>query len=285
MTSTIDHPHVRLVQSYLAVVGQGDVTTAAALFAPDVRYHVPGHNRLAGDGLGPDAVMGYFGALSRLSAGTYAVTETVDWLVGGDRVLLVAREHVEVAGRRLDWTRLILFRVADGKMAEIWLFEDDQAALDAVIGGDGATTGTESFSGPPAMFGALDDPKVKAVMDYQAAMARGDLDAARPVFDRAVSYRVPGHGPLGGAYDGPDAVMGYLWRLMEVTGGSYAISRMDWLASDDRVGLATRNHAERGGRWLSWDEVILFRFEDGRKREIDLFSGDQDAVDALLANR
>ena len=68
-----------------------------------------------------------------------------------------------------------------------------------------------------------------------------------------------------------------------MTQGSYSISRMRWYASGDEVALATRNHARRGGESLDWDEVILFTFEDGRKKRIDLLSGDQYGMDALFA--
>ena len=98
-----------------------------------------------------------------------------------------------------------------------------------------------------------------------------------------MTYTVPGRSRLAGTYRGPDAVMGYLGTLVALTDGSYAISRMHWLTSTERVGLATRNHATRGGRSPAWDELIVFTFVDGRKKAISHFSGDQYGVDALFA--
>lgn len=139
-------------------------------------------------------------------------------------------------------------------------------------------------SAAPQMSGDLDHPLVRKVMDYQLAMARGDVASARTVFQPDVVYTVPGRSVLAGEYRGPDAVMGYLGRLMELTQGSYSISKMRWYASGNEVALATRNHASRAGRSLDWDEVILFTFEDGLKKRIDLLSGDQYGMDALFTS-
>lgn len=136
----------------------------------------------------------------------------------------------------------------------------------------------------PAMSGALDDPKVRAIMRYQQQMAAGDLDAARTVFAPDVVYVVPGRSPLAGTYHGPDEVMGYLGRLLEATDFSYAIDRMHWMVSDDHVALHTHNAATRSGRRFAWTEVIVFAFDaEGRKTRIELSSGDQQGVDDFLA--
>jgi len=113
-------------------------------------------------------------------------------------------------------------------------------------------------------------------------MARQDFAEGAKIFARDVVYLVPGANALSGRYVGPDAVMGYFGRLMALTGGSYDISDMLWLACDDHIALSTRNHASIKGRSLEWDEVIVFHFVDGLKKRIDLFQADQAAVDAFF---
>ena len=134
----------------------------------------------------------------------------------------------------------------------------------------------------PQQSGALDDPKVMAIIVYQAAMARGDFAEGSKIFDPSVTYHVSGDNQLSGDYVGPQAVMGYFGRLMELTSGTYSISRMNWMVSDIGVALETVNHAERAGRSLQWNEVIIFQFENGKKKRIDLYSGNQIAVDAFF---
>jgi len=134
----------------------------------------------------------------------------------------------------------------------------------------------------PEMTGALSDLKVRVIMDYQLAMARGDLATARQVFAPDVVYTVPGKSVLAGTYRGPEAVMGYLGRLIELTQGTYRISKMHWMVSDDHVSLHTVNHAERGGRNLTWNEVIVFTFRAGKKAHIELLSADSYGFDAMF---
>lgn len=132
------------------------------------------------------------------------------------------------------------------------------------------------------MRGALAHPLVQKIIAYQQAMARQDFAAGVDVFSPDVVYMVPGSNALSGRFQGPDAVMGYFGRLMALTGGTYGISDMLWLAAEDRVTLVTRNHASIADRSLDWDEAIVFVFENGLKKRIDLFQADQSAVDAFF---
>lgn len=133
------------------------------------------------------------------------------------------------------------------------------------------------------MYGAVSHPLVQKIIAYQGAMARQDKNAGRDVFSPNVVYVVPGENPLSGRYEGPEAVMGYFGRLMEMTSGTYRISQMLWLVCLDRVSLVTRNHATINGGDLEWDESLVFVFENGRKTRIDLFQGDQLSVDRFFS--
>lgn len=135
-------------------------------------------------------------------------------------------------------------------------------------------------TGAPNESGALDHPNVGLVRDYQAAMARGDFEERASFFWPDVEYHVPGNNRLSGNFRGPEEVMGYFGRLMEMTGGTYRITDLRWMVDDeDRVVLVTRNQAEMGGRSHEWDEVILFEIQNGKKRRIYLFQADQEGVD------
>ncbi len=290
MTGTVQtpsRPTVAVVQGYLADLGRGDFAAAGARFGGDLLYLAPGRNRLAGEGHGPGAAGEWFAAMGELSGGTYGITEQIDWLASDTHALLLAREHATVAGVDHDWTRAVLFRVSGEVIERVQLFEDDQHAYDEWLGGSPAvpveSADERAPGGSPQMSGDLDDDRVRSVLSYQRQVAAGDLASARTIFWPEVTYEVPGRNQLAGTYQGPDQVMGYFGRLFELTDNTYAISRMHWLTSGDRVGLLTRNHATRGGRTLAWDELIVFTFVEGRKRSIAHFSGDQYGVDALFS--
>ncbi len=98
----------------------------------------------------------------------------------------------------------------------------------------------------------------------RVAALRGDQHEI--VGKQDVVYDVPGTNALSGRHQDPDAVMGYFGSLMALTGGSYRITDMLWLASGESVTLVTRNHAGADMRSLDWDEAIVFGFEGGRKK-------------------
>ncbi len=135
----------------------------------------------------------------------------------------------------------------------------------------------------PTESGALTHPNVQFVKDYQAAMARGDFVTGATFFAPDVTYTVPGHNALSGNFKGPQQVMGYFGKLMELTHGTYRIIEMRWLVNDTgKVALVTRNYAEINGRNLTWDETIIFEIKDHKKVGIELFQADQTAVDAFF---
>ena len=136
---------------------------------------------------------------------------------------------------------------------------------------------------PTTMRGAVDHPLVQKIIAYQGAMARQNFAEGVQIFAPDVIYVVPGNNPLSGTYEGAEAVMGYFGRLMQMTAGSYEISDMLWLTSNDRVTLSTRNHATIGGQSLTWDEAIIFEFVGGVKKRIDLYQAEQDAVDRFFS--
>jgi uncharacterized protein len=135
----------------------------------------------------------------------------------------------------------------------------------------------------PIMKGALDHELVQKIINYQLAMAKGEIESAKTVFHEDVVYIVPGSNIFSGTYKGPDDVMGYFGRLMEATNGSYAITEMNWLVCANKVILETVNVASRHGKSLQWDEALMFEFTDGKKSRIEMFQANQNKLDAFFS--
>jgi ketosteroid isomerase-like protein len=64
---------VAAVRAGYAAFATGDVEGLTAVLARDCTQHVPGKGRLAGEYKGLDAVLGYYGQLGELTAGTFRV--------------------------------------------------------------------------------------------------------------------------------------------------------------------------------------------------------------------
>jgi uncharacterized protein len=129
MRGAIDHPLVQKIMAYQAAMARQDFAEGATIFAPDVVYVVPGNNPLSGRYEGPEAVMGYFGRLMTVTAGSYEISDML-WLVSGDRVALSTRNHATIGGQKLIWDEVIVFEFVGGLKQRIDLFQADQTAVD-----------------------------------------------------------------------------------------------------------------------------------------------------------
>lgn len=139
MTNTTDPKTdpVAVVDRYFAAVAGNDMATMADLIGQDVTWHQPGANRFSGVYQGQGAVFGLIGAMVEATAGTFRLEVTAPSLVNGDLVAVPVRFTGTQGDAIMDLAGIDLHRVVDGRIADVWLFGDDQPAEDA-------------FWGPPA---------------------------------------------------------------------------------------------------------------------------------------
>jgi len=112
----------------------GDLGTLFDSYADDVVFHYFGSSDLAGTHVG-DAALAAMAQASVRSQRT--LLEVVDVLDGASRGALVVRERFERDGRSADVQRVLLYRVVDDKIAECWLYDEDQALIDEFWAPDG----------------------------------------------------------------------------------------------------------------------------------------------------
>ena len=121
------------MRSYITAMQAGDWDAGMAHFADDVVIHVPGRSRLAGTRRGRAEVEAYLrGALG--DGTVHASVELIDMLVGEDHVGLVVHEVLRHGDRVLDMRRSNVYRVRDGAITEISIFEADQHGVDEFFG-------------------------------------------------------------------------------------------------------------------------------------------------------
>ena len=103
-----------------------------ALLHPDIEWHVPGRNAIAGDHRGVEQVMAYFARRRDHAARTFRM-HPGDVLVGeGDRVAVLTDGSATIAGREERWSTVGLYRFAEGRIAGCWLLPLDPAAFDRI---------------------------------------------------------------------------------------------------------------------------------------------------------
>jgi ketosteroid isomerase-like protein len=117
-----------VMRRFIEAVRAGDRGAAFALFADDVVGHVPGRSSMAGERRGREAVMEYIQAA--IGHAEELDVEVLDALVGEDHVALLLHERLWRPDRTLDMRRCNVYRVRGEEIAEVWIFESDQYAVD-----------------------------------------------------------------------------------------------------------------------------------------------------------
>ena len=123
-----------LMREYLACARSGDWERGYAFYADDIRFHIPGRSEHAGEHRGRDAARAYIEHARALSGEHEVEVELVDLLASETRVALIVREVFHTADGPVEIRRCNVYRWEDGQIAEIWIFEADQYAVDALFG-------------------------------------------------------------------------------------------------------------------------------------------------------
>lgn len=122
----------RLHSAQNAYYGGGDDGPLRALLAPDVAWHVPGDNAIAGDHRGLAQVLAYMRRrrdIARRSMRLYPL----ELLVGeGQHVASRTDGTATVDGVEHRWSTLGLYRLEDARVLECWLLPLEQATFDLV---------------------------------------------------------------------------------------------------------------------------------------------------------
>jgi uncharacterized protein len=98
------------------------------LLADDVIWHQPGQGHLSGLFRGKQNVFPHLGKFSELSDNSFRVDRVES---NGDLVSATLHFVAERPGRKLSMNGSDLMRIDGGKIKEVWLFSEDQAAEDA----------------------------------------------------------------------------------------------------------------------------------------------------------
>ena len=121
----------RTIDQYCSAWVRGDAAALVSLYADDIVLHWFGENPLAGDHAGREAALAALGRLSR--AVEREAPEIHAVLVDGGHAAVLARERWRVRGDRRELERVLVYHVRDGKLAECWVYDADQRAVDEML--------------------------------------------------------------------------------------------------------------------------------------------------------
>ncbi|MFE9566704.1 nuclear transport factor 2 family protein [Streptomyces sp. NPDC006487] len=118
-------------QAYYDSLTGGDMERLSTLLADDIVWHQPGAGALSGTYRGRSEVLGLFGEFVGRSQGTFRLVAR-DVMVNGPLVAATVHfsaerpDHKPLAMHGAD-----LMLIEGGRIAEVWLFSEDQAAEDS----------------------------------------------------------------------------------------------------------------------------------------------------------
>ena len=115
---------------------------------------------------------------------------------------------------------------------------------------------------------------------YITAVQTGDQATLGGIISADVMWHQPGNNQFSGTHRGMAAVGPMLGKMMEVSKGTFAITRADrYMPNGDWVAITVEFAGEANGVKLQQPGVDLIRVADGKIVEVRLFSSDQDQED------
>lgn len=121
---------IEVVTAYSIALSQGDIPTAFSHFSPDAKWHQPGNHQFAGTKKGLDAI----GKMLGTTQGSLVINPTGALMSNGNLVSFPVHFSGKIGERTVDMNGVDLFEVVDGKIVQVWLFSEDQAAEDEFWG-------------------------------------------------------------------------------------------------------------------------------------------------------
>ena len=123
------HPNATLIRDVLRAVARGESEALKRLCADGILWHGTGRTPWAGDHEGIDAVLDHLGRVGE--AADVFDADLTDLLVSEERAATVMHVSARRGNRRLEVQFMILYRIAGGKVAEVWSAPLDPHATDA----------------------------------------------------------------------------------------------------------------------------------------------------------
>ena len=124
------HPNIEFMRRYSAALQAGQAADALPYYAEDLVLHMPGRGPHSGTTHGQDAVLAYYTTVFQATDGRFEVVGVDDILASDDHAASLVRWRLHRGERTLDVDRVVVYRIVDEKIKEIWVRDWDQYAYD-----------------------------------------------------------------------------------------------------------------------------------------------------------
>ncbi|MCA1363557.1 nuclear transport factor 2 family protein [Bradyrhizobium sp. IC3069] len=119
------------ITRYATAWQAGDRAAIAACYHDEFMLNYAGHNPLAGTHRGKAAALATLAEVARRSNRKLLAIDDV--MAGPRRGAILARESFSRDGRTAELERLLVYAVREGLLSECWVYDRDQAVVDAFL--------------------------------------------------------------------------------------------------------------------------------------------------------
>jgi ketosteroid isomerase-like protein len=127
--------------------------------------------------------------------------------------------------------------------------------------------------------------QIAVAQEFFGKSFHGDVAVAVEHLAPDVSYIVPGSNQISGVFDGPEAVAKHVGELLRLTHNRVEVLQWeDWMEGVNHLGALVHMRLQRDGQIASFRSIYLLTMtEDDKIRRIEIFFGDQSAVDRFFS--
>ncbi|MGK6317664.1 nuclear transport factor 2 family protein [Neorhizobium sp. DT-125] len=123
--------NIKIVRDYFDAVASGQLGKLNDLLSDTLVWHRPGSSDLSGTYNGRDAVFGMIGKFMERNQGSFKF-DGIDNILGNGNYLAVTLHFSgKTNNQSMSMDGIDVLRIRDGRIQEVWLFSQDQAAEDA----------------------------------------------------------------------------------------------------------------------------------------------------------
>ncbi len=126
---TLRERNLALVRRFCEARANKDQEAIMGCLAEDVVWRYPGRNALSREYRGKEDVAGFFRGLRERTGGDFS-SETERIMVDETAALVHELPRGTRKGKTLEWRTVLMFRLRDGKISEVDVFQNMQHELD-----------------------------------------------------------------------------------------------------------------------------------------------------------
>lgn len=128
-----EHPMAKALRESYAAAFRGDLEPYRKLCWPDFVMHIPGRTPISGDVHGWDESVRWVQRFFERGGKTFS-EEVISVAASDDWAFMLTNYHAERKGRKVEDKSVNVYRLKDGRVAEVWVLLGDHGVFEEIFG-------------------------------------------------------------------------------------------------------------------------------------------------------